>query len=477
MVTRRIVLAGSLGMAASSALPEHLFAREIGSYRLVAGKAQAGFLEDATVKTDVWAYGGQVPGPVIRARKGEEIAVEFVNQLDQPTSIHWHGIRIENAMDGVSYLTQTPVEPGETFKYRFTVPDAGTYWYHPHNRTWEQLARGLYGMLIVEGDESETGIRDLLIAADDWRLEENGTLDEASLGSMHDWSHAGRLGNILTLNGKPYERFDVSPDERVRLRLVNAANARILRFALGDHDNWLVALDGQPVPPTLLGKEGVTLAPAQRADVVVNLNAREGDEVPIIETSGQEGLIAGYLVCSRPKLNIASVDKKPLALISNALPEPHDENAQELELVMTGGAMRFLTSATFKGQVLSGRELATRHRQVWAFNGIAGMAKEPLFKANNGETIRMKLINETVWPHSIHVHGHHFKLLSRSNRNDGAQQLLSDYEAASWRDTVLLARDEVVEIAFVADNPGKWMLHCHMLEHQAAGMGTWFEVG
>ena len=429
-------------------------------------------LEDATEKTAVWAYDGLVPGPVIHVKKGEEISIEVKNLLEQPTTIHWHGIRIDNAMDGVAGLTQDPIQPGESFTYRFTPPDAGTYWYHPHNRTWEQLARGLYGTLIVEGDAEPGDFdRDYPIVADDWRLDGSGSIDEASFGNMHDWSHAGRLGNILTLNGKPYERLDVIPGERIRLRFVNTSNSRVLKFAVANQETFLIALDGQPVQPFKLGNAGITLAPAQRADLLVDIRGKAGDEIAILETSGTENLVAGYLVC-RAGTTKRGPDQQPLKLASNALPEPDLSNARELELVMSGGAMRFLTSAFFKGKKLDGRSLARKHRQVWAFNGIAGMSEKPLFSTERGETVTIKTINDTAWPHAIHLHGHHFKVLSRK-RNSKQED---DYETGTFRDTVLLERDEMVEISFVADNPGKWMLHCHMLEHQAAGMAAWFEV-
>ena len=166
-------------------------------------------------------------------------------------------------MDGVAGLTQDPIAPGETFTYRFIPPDAGTYWYHPHSRSWEQVARGLYGALIIDEHDPPDVDRDYVVAADDWRLGDDGAFDEGSLGNLHDWSHAGRLGNILTLNGKPYERFAARAGERLRLRLINTANARVLTFAIPKLRPWVVAHDGQPVAPYLLGEEGVNCRPGK----------------------------------------------------------------------------------------------------------------------------------------------------------------------------------------------------------------------
>ena len=172
-------------------------------------------------ETAIWGYGGQVPGQEVRVKQGEEVRATLDNGLKQPTTIHWHGIRIENAMDGVAALTQDPVKPGATFDYRFTAPDAGTFWYHPHNRTWEQMARGLYGPLIIEEAEPPAYDRDITLMLDDWRLGEDGQIDEESFGSLRDWSHAGRLGNWLTVNGAPQPDYPVKRNERLRLRIIN----------------------------------------------------------------------------------------------------------------------------------------------------------------------------------------------------------------------------------------------------------------
>ncbi len=446
-----------------------------GRYQLAAAPAQANLINDPKKLTDVWAYNRTVPGPVLRGRKGEPIEITVLNQLDQPTTIHWHGIRIDNKMDGVAGLTQTAIPARGDFTYIFTPPDAGTYWYHPHNKSWEQMARGLYGTLIIEGDAT-AGMydRDLTVVADDWRVEQTGKLHEGSFGNLGDWSHGGRLGNILTLNGIAYDRLPVVSGERVRLRFINTANARILRFSVIDHPLWVVALDGQPVPPFLADKQGVELAPAQRADVILDIKGKPGDEIAVAETSGDERLAAGYLVCAKDKPSLTMRAEQPGPLIPNNVPQPKAGDAKVVELVMQGGAMRGIRSAIYKGVNYDGRSLAIDQRQTWAFNGVAGMPDQPLFTAKRGESVKIVMKNQTVWPHGMHVHGHHFRILSRTSAS--SQSLSLGGEAEALRDTVLMAPEETVEIALVADNPGKWMLHCHMLEHQASGMKTWFEV-
>ena len=237
-------------------------------YQLTASKGSASFSQDGE-QTNLWLYNNTTPGPLLKAKKGEFLEVEFINRLDQPTTIHWHGIRNLNEMDGVPDLTQSALEPGEQFTYRFPVNDAGTFWYHAHNRSWEQVARGLYGALIVlDDDETFEDDRDHLIVADDWLLDGSEQIDSASMGSLGHWSHGGRLGNALTINGSFRPSIKIAALGQIRLRLLNAANARILSFTLNDGLSMkVIGVDGSPCKPFEVEK--VTIAPAQRVDVVV----------------------------------------------------------------------------------------------------------------------------------------------------------------------------------------------------------------
>jgi FtsP/CotA-like multicopper oxidase with cupredoxin domain len=200
-------------------------------YRLVAGPARHQLGPSGALETELWLYNAVSPGPAIVADEGDELVVDFTNNLEQPTTIHWHGIRNVNEMDGVPGLTQLPIEPGETFAYRFPVNYAGTYWYHAHNKAWEQVTRGLYGPLIVN-DSKPISVLDIVLLADDWRLKEDYQLEEASLGSLRDWSHQGRLGNRLTINGQDQPVIKLQRDSFVRLRFINSANARTLEFEI-----------------------------------------------------------------------------------------------------------------------------------------------------------------------------------------------------------------------------------------------------
>ncbi len=477
-LNRRTVLKSAAAAAAVFNLAGSGRAAEAYHYALDIKPGMASLLEDGGARTAIWGFNGQVPGPTITARQGVPLKVAVTNRLQQPTTVHWHGIRIDNAMDGVSGLTQAPIEPGETFVYDFVPPDAGSFWYHSHHRSWEQQARGLYGPLIVE-EAAPVGIdRDLVVMADDWRLRQDGAIDVASLGNVMDRAHGGRLGNVLTLNGKPYERLGVFRRERVRLRLINSANARIMAFRIAGVKPWLVALDGQPIAALEMGEAAVRLGPAQRADLVFDIHADAGSELVISEVSGAEPLVAGYLEVTEPEAAGRAVREGVPALPANQVPRPESAGARTVELFMSGGAMQFLQQAVFKGELLDGRTLARQHGQAWAFNGVVGTAAEPLFAAARNEHVIIRMRNDTRWPHAMHVHGFHFVELSRKPLSGWDYSLVpaTSGSVAPLRDTVLMAPGEEVEIGFVADNPGSWLLHCHMTEHMAGGMVTWFEV-
>jgi len=206
---------------------------QIRSFELVAAPADLPLIDGGRLK--VWAYNGSVPGPTLRVRLGDTVRVRFQNQLPQATTVHWHGVRLPNAMDGVPYLTQPPVEPGQSFVYEFTPKDAGTFWFHPHLRSSEQVERGLYGVLIVEDAQPAPYARDLTWVLDDWLLDEGGGPGQerqifAEFNTPHDLAHDGRWGNALTINGRTHQRLALRAGERVRLRLVNSANGRVFRL-------------------------------------------------------------------------------------------------------------------------------------------------------------------------------------------------------------------------------------------------------
>ena len=411
-------------------------------------------------ETPIWGYDGRVPGPTIRVRQGERVVRRFVNGLPQPSTVHWHGIRIENSMDGAPELTQPLVQPGAEFLYDFAPPDAGTYWYHSHHRTFEQMTRGLYGVLLVEEPEPPEVDREEVLVLDDWRLADDASI-HASFGSLHDWAHAGRIGNWITVNGESPWRRETSRHERLRLRIVNAANARIFSLALKRLEGWVVAVDGQPLPaPQAAGP--LVLAPGQRADLIVDAVAGEGEEALLVFRGREEDFtLATFTVRGRTR---EARLPAPQPLPPNPVPALGDlSQARRETLRMDGGAMGRMRQAMLGGRMMGVRDLAGQGK-VWAFNGLAEMPDAPLLTALRGETVRLAMVNDSAWPHAMHLHGHHFRAIA----SDGA--------AGPLRDTLLLDRGETAEIAFVADNPGDWLLHCHMPGHSISGMKTWFRV-
>lgn len=435
---------------------------------LNAAPATASLLGALEAPTDVWAYNGRTPGPVLRVPRGGELAVRLENGLTQDTSIHWHGIRIDNAMDGVVGMTQDPVTPGSGFDYRFICPDAGTYWYHSHNRSWEQVARGLYGVLIVEEPQSPAVDRDLILVLDDWRLDEAGALHEASFGALRDWAHAGRIGNWVTVNGKPPGDFPIRAGERLRLRVLNAATARIFAIAVQGHAAQVAALDGFSVAP-YAPSESVLLAPGQRVDFVLDATGEPGRRYALLDDAYDDARPIGFFAYSEETPLRERFDAAPMLGETRKPAAPDLSDPLRSDMIVAGGAMGGLGQAMLDGEMKGMRELAQAGR-VWAVNGVAGDLDKPLLSARRGRTIVVRMVNDTRWPHAMHLHGHHFTVLSV----DGAP----DPGAGSvWRDTHLMMPGEEAEIAFVADNPGKWYFHCHMLGHAAGGMRSWIEVG
>ncbi|NNE17429.1 MAG: multicopper oxidase domain-containing protein, partial [Myxococcales bacterium] len=218
---------------------------------------------------DVWAYNDQVPGPVLRVRIGESIAVKLRNRLPQPTTIHWHGVRVPNAMDGVPGVTQDPVRPGGSFTYRFTPKDVGTFWFHPHVRTSEQVERGLYGVLIVDDADPLPYDRDEVWVLDDWRLGPDGQIDPRFV-TRHDLAHDGRWGQSVTVSGDANQELMVRPGERIRLRLVNTSNGRVYRPDFSELEARVIAVDGMYTRQPLQ-TDGFELAPGNRLDLDITI--------------------------------------------------------------------------------------------------------------------------------------------------------------------------------------------------------------
>ena len=432
-VSRRRFLGACAALAASP--QAHAQAREM---RLEAASARLALVGAPHSATDLWSYNGVFPGPEIRRRQGERLRVRLANGLPQETTVHWHGIRLPNAMDGVPHLTQKPVPPGGEFLYEFELPDAGTFWYHPHAYSPEQLGRGLYGVLIVEERSPAAFDRDVVWVLSDLRLDREARITP-DFNARFDASHAGRLGNTVLVNGRVPESFALDAGERVRLRLINAANARIFRLNFEGHAPQVIALDGHPVAAHLVSG-GLRLGPGMRADL-------------LLEATGEPGrryVVSDDFFARRAYrlLELAYTDKRAPSRVlpmpqlpSNPLAAPDLARAERLPLVLGGGAMR-----------------PRQPHGLWSVNGQSprGHAHEPLFRLKRARSYVFEVHNDTAWHHPFHLHGVAFRALSEPHQ--------------PWRDTALVDPGARVQFAFVADNPGDWMIHCHILEHQEAGM-------
>lgn len=407
-------------------------------------------------ETPVWAYNQSVPGPEIRVTQGDRVRIVVENALDEDTTVHWHGLRVPHDMDGVPHLTQVPIGPDKHFVYEFEVPDAGTYWYHPHQSSFEQVGRGLYGPLIIEEQEPIMVDRDVTWILDDWRLERDARISN-DFANRHDMSHNGRVGNTVTINGRIPDSFRVRQGERIRLRLINAANARIFALDFHDHQPWVVALDGQPVTPHVPASRTVVLGPAMRVDLVLDMSGDPDSQFTISDSfyTGLEYKLIN-VVYDPESLRPNTLDSA-IALPANTLPEPLMTGITRHQIRFNGGMM---------GRMMGGNNnmmTMMREGKIWFINGVAASdhVMEPLVTLVRDQSYLIEMINDTAWHHPIHLHGHSFRVVSRNGEPTQYQE---------WQDTVLMAPEERVEIALVADNPGDWMFHCHILEHQAAGM-------
>jgi FtsP/CotA-like multicopper oxidase with cupredoxin domain len=333
---------------------------------------------------------------------------------------------------------------------------------------------GLAGALIVDEPAPPEVDRDVLWVIDDWRLTKDAAI--ASFDRpFHDMIHGGRFGNTVTVNGRISEDLAVTPGERIRLRIINVANARIFRLTFPGHRPWLAAIDGHALPPRQFGEEDwLVIAPGARADLIVDMTGKPDERFAVVDNSpdGIRYRLTDLSYGAAPS-SATPARPAPQAWAANPLTEPDLTAATSLSLDTEGGAMGGLQMAKFKGETLSGRDLARKHGMFWSFNGVAyppmtyGDPGDPIFTFKKGESVVLTIRNKTAFDHPIHLHGHTFRVLSRGGRPDPDQP---------WQDTVLVRIDEEVEIAFVADNPGDWMFHCHILEHQKSGMMGYVKV-
>ncbi len=399
----------------------------------------------------VWAYNGQVPGPEIRIRLGETVRVKFINKLPLPSTIHWHGVRVPNDMDGVPTQTRPAIKPGESFVYEFTPKDAGTFWFHPHIRSSEQVERGLFGVLIVDDPVPPAYSRDIAWVIDDWLIGDDGQI-VLKFNTRHDLAHDGRWGNRVTINGRERETLVLRPGERIRLRIVNVANGRVFAPNFGSLVAKIMAVDGlyTRVP---FDASGFEVAPGNRIDVDLTAPSVSNGVIAIEDRflRARPRHLADVHIEGDP-MQTPSFDPPLLAKVPEW--KAGSETRVNSELVLdarAGGPLGI--EWTINGVAFQGHENATNH---------AGIPLA-LNRFNH-----LRFTNKTARLHPIHLHGMFFRVLTRNG---------TAVDEPFFRDTVLVHSRETVDVGVVPLDEGSWMLHCHILEHAEAGMMTMLEVG
>lgn len=390
-----------------------------------------------------FGYNGQVPGPTIELTQGVPVEIEFTNRLSEPTLIHWHGLRIPASMDGTQ-STQRPVEPGETFTYRFTPPDAGTFWYHPHANETEQLEKGLYGAFIVRGADEPVVDREQTLIFDDVNADKQGRL--AKFGGFRE-RHDGREGDIRLINGKAEPQLTIAAGQVERWRIINASSARYIRFSLGGATFRIIGTDGGLIEAPIDVTE-VLLPAADRVEILVG-PFEEGRTLTIdslrymrstFKRRGKESF--GSLVVGSPQPSRAAIPAR-LRTIEPLIGEDAKPNR----------------TVTFKVAP------SLRRGLDFLVNGEMHHNDQPV---KVGELQVWDVVNVSLMDHPFHLHGFFFQVLSINGKAPAFR---------SWEDVVNLPPRSTVRIAWMPeDRPGSWMYHCHILEHHEAGMMGHFEV-
>lgn len=407
---------------------------DVASFELVARRSTVRALGGEL--SEAWTYNGQFPGPTLQARVGDEVVVRFTNDLPEPTTIHWHGLRIADAMDGVPAI-QEPVQPGETFTYRFTVPDAGTFWYHPHVRAFEQMERGLYGAIVVHPRKDQEGVNERVFLVDDVLLDGDGALAPFVLEEDHVTQSHGRVGSHILVNGlREPGRVSSTASSSERWRVINASNASPLRVSVQGGLARVIARDGGLLPDAV-NTTGVDLPVGGRVDFEIRGPAGEATSL-VVEPAP---LAVGQPAPARAWVDWSSED-------SRWAPWPFPEAGQIL-------APRQQVELTFD-RAGGGQD------RTWTINGAEWGEHEPI-GLMAGQPTLIRLDDQSGAPHPFHLHGQFFRIVSRAGR---------PVEDAAEYDSIMLGPDEEVELYTLLDNPGRWMAHCHILAHAERGMMT-----
>ena len=447
----------------------------------------------------LYAFNGQIPGPMIRVSRGAEIVVRFANRLAMPASVHWHGIRLDNRFDGVPGVTQDPVPPGGSFEYRIRFPDGGIYWYHPHHREDVLQDLGLYGNLLVDAPGTFRPVdREVAVVLDDILVADAGLVPWGEETATH--ALMGRFGNLPLINGEPEWKLDVAQGEIVRLYLTNVSNAR----------TWNVSLPGvrMKLVGTDVGRfereewvESVAIAPAERYVVEVRF-ARAGDVLLLHRAHGIDMIYGNYVV-EEDTLGVVRVADGPAArepaedfdaLVTYAdvvaevdavrarLDDPPDRT---LLLTVEVDSLPFplgpilaqdrtyFPPLEWAGTMPEMNWATTGHRVRWSLVDAETGARDADigWRFRRGDLVRLRLVSDRdafhAMHHPIHLHGQRFLVTAVNG---------VPVENHAWKDTAIVPAGGAVDILVEFSNPGRWMVHCHVAEHLESGMQTVFSV-
>src|SRR5256714_600641 len=337
--------------------------------------------------TRAWGYNGRVPGPPIEARVGDVLEIRLTNRLSQPTNIHWHGLRIPAAMDGTE-MVQRSVAPGETFVYRFRLPDAGTFWYHPHSNETVQLEMGLYGALIVRGPDEPHLDAERIFVLDDVQLDKTGQI--AKFGGLIE-HHDGREGDVRLVNGTAEPELRMAAGQIERWRFINASSARYIRLSIGGAPFKILGTDGGLIEAPVTVND-VLLATADRVDVAVG---------PFAEG---RGLVVGALLYFRKPIRKRNTERFASMKVGPAKPSTAVIPAR-LRMI----APLAPPDAAPNRTVELGVKLSLRHGVDFVINKERHHQDEPV-KA--GELQVWDVVNTTLMDHPFHLHGFFFQVIS-----------------------------------------------------------------
>jgi len=449
----------------------------------------------------MFGYNGQYPGPLIQVPKDATVIVRVTNEIEMPTTIHWHGVRIDNRFDGVPGVTQDPIERGESFTYEVNVPDAGMYWYHPHVREDVQQDLGLLGNLLVTSPDSEyygPAHREEVFVLDDILMDEQGALPWGNESPTH--ALMGRFGNVMMVNGETDYRLEARRGEVVRFYLTNVANSRTFNVTFGGAKVKVVASDVSRFErEQWVGS--VVIAPAER--YVVDVRFDHPGEILIANTVQAINHFRGEFYPQVDTLSIVTVSDEAaepdVSAAFDTLREhddvvadieafrPHFGRTPDHELVTTVRVQDlhqsivlsmeadtlYVPPMEWNDAMPMMNWLSTAEEVTWILEDVATGAQngEIDWEFEVGDVVKIRVHNtpDSFHPmnHPIHVHGQRFLVLSMDDVQN--QNLV-------WKDTAIVPVGSTMDMLVEMSNPGEWMIHCHIAEHLHAGMMFGFTV-